>query len=94
MNKLWILPLLLLIGFTPIYDKYDNFEKVTDEVKNMEIQVQDKQFRVLDSTPTLTDLEDHEIVVVSSNGWTAIMLRDNIDIFKIDVSCVTVNRGD
>lgn len=82
------------MGFAPLFQSHDNFDKVSTEIKNIETQVQDKQFRTFDSTPTLTDLEDHEMVLVSSNGYTAIMFRDNIEIYAVQTSCVTVKRGD
>jgi len=84
---------IFLLGFTPIYDKYDD-EKVTDEIKNMEVQLQDKQFRILDSTPVLVDLQDREIVVISTNGIEGLIYRRGIDLFLVTGSCITVKRGE
>jgi len=92
-NRLWIFPIaLMLCGFTMIYSKHDKIEQVDNELNNMEDNFQDKQFTVLPGTPTLTDLQDHEVVIVSSNGWNALMWRDGIDLYAVKGSCVTVLR--
>lgn len=95
MNK-WILFLVLpLCAFTMIYDKHDNLSQVDDELNNVDDNKQDLQFRVFQTTPILSDLQDHEIVVVSSNGangMSSIMWRDNVEIFAVKGSCVTVLR--
>lgn len=94
MNSLLLLLfVLLLFGFTPIHDKYDAEIKIREEFRNLENTVQPKQFRrIFRSTPALTDLEDGEMVIVSTDGIKNIMWRDNIDIYSIKGSCVTVLR--
>lgn len=87
----WFIIVLFLCGFTPIYDLHDTPQKVTEEVKNMEIQVQDKQFEIFSTTPTLAEIEDHQIVIIGSHTWNALMWKDGIDIYKVEGSCVTHN---
>lgn len=92
MNKWLLLLIPFLMGFKSNETLHDAPQKVTDEFRNVERTTQSKQWRVLSGTPTLTDLEDHEVVLVSSNGWTAIMFRDNVEVYSIRFSCVTVSR--
>jgi len=88
----WIALVLLLCAFTPVYEKHDTPEKVDQEIKEIELSVQPKRWRVLSGTPTLNDLQTNECVFVSSNGWANIMCRDNIEVYAIKMSCVTVIR--
>ena len=92
MNK-WILILCLpLFGFTMIKDKHTDFQSVDDELNNIEDNKQDIQFKTFPGTPTLTDLQDHEFVLVVTTGIARIMFRDNIEIYSVNMSCVTVIR--
>jgi hypothetical protein len=88
----WLWGCLLLMGFTPVHLEYDKPEKVRQEFRNLENTVQDQQFRVVTSTPVLTDLKDHEIVVFSSGTLSQIIWRDGIDIYAVRGSCVTIRR--
>ena len=92
MRYLWLLLLLPLCGFTRVHWDYDQDYKIIDEFANIENSVQDKQFRVVPSTPNLQDLQDGEIVIVSSNTFNKLMYRMNQEIYMINVSCVTVRR--
>ena len=75
-----------------IHNTHEKSEQVDDEFNNVEDNKQDTQFRILAGTPTLKDLQDHEIVIVSSNNWSALMWRDNVELYAIKGSCVTVIR--
>lgn len=95
MNKWFAFLGLLCLGLTPIYDKHEKMEQITEEIKNIEVIVQDKQFRFIEtSTPTLVELEDKEIIVISTNGIQGLLYRNGIDLFLLSGSCVTVKRGD
>lgn len=92
MNR-WIFLLIIpLFAFTMIYDKHDTTQKVDDELNNVEDNKQDVSHRIFITTPTLGDLQDHEVVLVSSNNWSAVMWRDNVEIYAVKGSCVTVLR--
>ena len=80
------------MGFTPIYDRHETPEKVDAEFKEIENTTQSKQWGIFTNTPTLNDLQDKQVVIVSSNGWSTILWRDNRELYSIRGSCVTVIR--
>lgn len=82
---------LLLLGWRPIYERHDTPDRVSDEFKNVEDNLQDQQYFIYPSTPNLTDLKDGQIVLFSS-GAHKIMWRDGNDIFTIQGSCITIRR--
>lgn len=93
MNRWFLLLLVLpLFAFTDIYDKHTTLGQVDDELNNISDAKQDVQFRILTSTPALNDLQDHEVVLVITTGTARIMLRDNVEIYSVNLSCVTVLR--
>lgn len=81
----------LVFAFAPIYTKHDEENKTNDEFINIYNQAQPRQFRVVTATPIVSDLQDGEVVIVSS-GTIRLMLRSNIEIYSINLSCVTVRR--
>lgn len=83
---------MLLCAFTPIFVEHGETRKVDDEFKNIYKQAQGKQFVVFQATPNLNDLEDMQVVIVSSGTYTKLMYRVGQDIFAIAVSCATVRR--
>lgn len=88
----WIILSLFLCGFTPLFVTHDSFDKVDKEFNQIEETLQDEQFNLMRSTPNLSDLKDRQIVIVSSNGWSTVMWRDNQEIYALRGSCVTVRR--
>ena len=84
--------LMCLLGLTQVHNKYEDPGVVESEFKNLYLGVQPIEHKILISTPTLNDLENGQIVIVSSNSLVKIMFRDNQEIYSIDVSCVTVRR--
>ena len=88
----WIFFLIPLFGFTQIYQNHDNTEKTDTEFTNIYSQSQSNQFKVILATPSLADLKDGEIVIVSSGTYQKIMFRQNQEIYSINVSCVTIRR--
>lgn len=90
--SLYLIGLLILCGFTPIFNDYKDPQNVKNEVANIENSLQDQQHRVLVSTPNLLDLKDGEIVLVSSNTFNKIMYRQNQEIYAVNASCVTIRR--
>lgn len=95
MNKLVLLLVLPLMAFTMIYNSHPDQKSVDGEFNNIDDNKQDAEFRILQTTPVLSDLKDHEIVIISSNGangMSSLMWRDNVEIFSIRGSCVTVLR--
>lgn len=88
----WLPLVFLLMAFTPIYDKHETTEKVDNEFKEIEQTVQPKQWATFSSTPIVKELSDKQVVIVSSQGWSTIMWRDNNEIYSIRGSCSTVLR--
>ena len=89
----WIMPFcLMLMAFTPIYTTHDSTEKVDEEVRNLEVDVQSQHFTVFATTPNLTEVKDGQIVIVSSNSYNKLMWRQNQEIYAVTGSCVTVRR--
>lgn len=89
----WLYPFLILglCGFGPIYTQHDSPEKLDGEFKNAYDQAQARQFRVFTATPNLNDLQDNEVIIVSS-GAIKMMFRSGQEIFSINVTSVTVRR--
>lgn len=92
MRWLWILSLPLILGFTRIHWDYERPEYVREEFSNLETNVQDQSFTVFTGTPTLSDLKDGQIVIVSSGTFNKLMYRIGQEVFSVDVSCVTYIR--
>ena len=88
----WFVICFFLFGFSRIHSEYDTKEKIETEFSNVEKNLQGQEFRVINATPTLVDLKDGEIVIVSSNTFNKLMFRQNQEIYAIDVSCVTIIR--
>ena len=88
----WLLCGLFLMAFTPITAGHDDQDKTDREFKNIYETGQGRNFTVLNSTPNLNDIEDGEVVIVSSTSYTKLMFRMGQEIYAVNVSCVTV-RG-
>lgn len=88
----WLIFALLLCAFTPIYTDHDVSKKVNEEFKNLENTVQDQEFRIMNSTPVLSELKDREVVIVSTLGINSLMWRNGQDIYSVRGSCVTFKR--
>ena len=58
--------LVLLTGLTPIYNTHDSQEKIDEEFRNLYLNVQPKQFVVVDSTPEATEFQNAEFVIFNS----------------------------
>jgi len=91
MRYLWLLLIPFLCGFTRVHWEYSKPEDIKDEFQNLEIAVQDKQFRTVYSTPSLGSLQDRE-VVISSGDVNGLMFRNGQEIYFIKFSCVTITR--
>ena len=81
-----------LYGINPVYNTYEKPHEIQAEFDNVFANAQDQGFFVFKSTPNLNQLKDNQIVIVSSGTYTKLMFRRNVDIFSINVSCVTVRR--
>ena len=87
----WTLLLIpFLFGFSRIHLRYDD-PKVAEEFVNAENSLQDRQFRVVTTTPALADLRDGEFVIFSSTA-VKILIRQGQEIYAVQVSCITVRR--
>ncbi len=71
MKNRWLLILFLLCGFTPVYTTHDTFDKVDTELIQMQNAVQDRAFTVNNTTPNVTDLQDHEFQIIATTGQPA-----------------------
>lgn len=92
MTAVFFLTAWLCAAYTPVFTSHKDLKQVDTEFSNIEESVQAAQFTVFMATPILSELRDNEVVIISTNGWTAIMFRAGEDIFKVSVSCVTVRR--
>ncbi len=90
MRWLWLIP--LLVAFTPIHDIYDTKEKIKDEFRNIEQNLQPVQFKVFATTPALADLQDGEIVIISSGINQSLIWRSQAEIYAVHGSCITIVR--
>ena len=87
-----VIALLCLLGLTQIGNKYKDENVVNDEFKNLYLNVQPIKHKVFTSTPVLSAVQDREFVIVSSGTVIRIMIRDNQEIYSINLSCVTIIR--
>ena len=73
----WIIMSLFLMAMTPIYYVHDKTDKIDDEFKNYSDNLQSRQFTVFTATPTFQELQEGEIVIISSFQFSpvALMLR-------------------
>lgn len=80
-----------LLGLTPIFNTHEDKDQIDDEFRNAYLNFQPLQYRVVEATPTLTDLQDGEVVIFSS-GAVKLMWRNLQEIYAVTGSCVTVRR--
>ena len=80
-----------LLGLTQVHNKYENERNIFNEFQNIYRTVQDRQFKVLSSTPRLTELRDGEMFI-SSGTAVKFMFRFGQEIYSINTSCVTITR--
>jgi len=92
MRWVWLLFLPMLLGLTPTHNSYESESLSRGEFRNVTDNAQDRQFRIVSSTPVLSELRDGEIVIVSSGTYGKVMFRSNQEIYAVDASCVTVRR--
>jgi hypothetical protein len=94
MRYLLLIP--LLCAFTPLYTEHDGQQKTDDEFKNVYQQSQPLNMRVFSSTPNLADVQEGELVMISSNtrggSYSRLMYKNNLEIYAISGSCVTIRR--
>ena len=93
MKGLWLIPMcfFLVAAYHPQYETYETKEKIGDEFKNIETDVQSAAFKVFKTTPNLSDLRDGEIIIFSS-GAVKLMWRNLNDIYMVQGSCITIRR--
>lgn len=66
--------LYLLLALTPINNRFDKERAIYDDLQNIYLNVQPRQYRLFTSTPNLGDLQDKEVVLVST-GTNALFTR-------------------
>lgn len=88
----WLLLCVMLMAFTPQYQRHDTQEKVDSEFKNLGNDVQSREFTVLSSTPTPKDMRIGEIVIMSSGAAKMLLIRVGEDIYSVQTSCITIWR--
>ena len=91
-GRIIIASCVLFLGLTPISNDYSKKESIEMEFKNIYGQAQDKQFTIASATPTLTALQDGEMVIFRTGDLSGLMYRSGNEIFKVNASCVTVTR--
>ena len=88
----WILMMLFLIGATPIHNKYDTEQKINDEFRNIVDNTQGIQHKIFVTTPTLSDMQNGEIVIISTGSDQRLLWRSSQEIYAVVGSCITVVR--
>ena len=88
----WLFLCLALMAFMPLYQNHDTQGKVDAEFKNLENDVQSREFTVLTGTPTPKDLRIGEIVIISSGAAKMLLIRVGEDIYSVNMSCNTIWR--
>lgn len=91
----YILTLLLvgfLCGMSPIYNEHDTPAKIDAEIVQIYDQAQPEQFRVVNTTPVLTEMKDNEVILMSTGTTVRLLIRNGQEIYAILGSCVTVRR--
>lgn len=83
---------LCLCGLTPIYVSHDEQKKTDDEFIGLYDGVQSRQFRIVTTTPNLTDFRDGEMMVFTSTNQAKVMMRVGNEIYLVNFSCITVRR--
>lgn len=81
-----------LMAMTPVHSDYENEDKIDDEFSNLYEQAQPVQFIVRNSTPILGELQDGQVIIVSSHTYVKFMFRVNQEIYAVNASCVTIRR--
>ena len=88
----WVLLAIPLMALTPLHNSHDTQEKIDQEFRQIENELQDKNFRIVGSTPALGDLRNGEIVILSSLTVNYLMWRAGNDLYSVKGSCVTSTR--
>lgn len=83
---------LLLCGFTLVDQKHETPEAVDAEFFNVSQNLQGRQFYIYLSTPNFSELQDGEVVIVSSGTFNKLMFRSGQELYSVTPSCITVTR--
>jgi hypothetical protein len=81
-----------LFALSPVATTYKEEAEIEVEFKNLYDNVQAKQFRVFTTTPVFSDLQNGEIVIVSSGVFNVLIFKAGEDIYRVNSSCITVVR--
>ena len=72
----------------PIYNTHDNKIKIDEEFTSLYLNAQDKQFEIMNSTPSNEELLDGQIIIFSSDGYVSLQLRVGATNYQIRVSSI------
>ena len=90
---IWIiLPLALMGMYTPSFNNHKDLGQVDTEFNNIENTLQSQDFNVSQTTPALSSMRDHQIMIISSGAFSSLMWRDGNELWQVKGSCVTVRR--
>lgn len=70
-----------LVAFAPMNNKFDKERAIYDDLQNIYLNVQPKQYRIFKSTPNAIDLKEREIVLVSTGAKFLYTKIDSIRYF-------------
>ena len=90
MRRLYLVGLFFLLGASPIRETYKSDTDIKAEFQNVYFSLQDKQFRVFDSTPSLNSLRDGEMVIYSSGTANKFIIRRSSRIYEVDLRLNTL----
>lgn len=78
-------------ALTPVNNTFED-KGVETEFNNLYENAQGAQFKIVGSTPILSELRDGEVVILSTGAYTKLLYRANQEVYSINVSCITVYR--
>lgn len=92
MRWLLLLSCIVFLGATPVHVSHDTPKKVDDEFVNAFQSLQPRNLKVVTTTPSLSEIQDGETMLISTGAYARLIFRRDQDIFGVLVSCITVRR--
>ena len=84
---------VMFLGLTPISNDYSKKDNVESEFKNLYGQVQDKQFTIVSATPTLTDLQDGQIIIWKAGNVSGSDIKFSTESYASSTTYITTQTG-
>lgn len=81
-----------LMAFAPLVSTHDSTDKVDQEIRNIEQNLQGVEFAVVTDTPALTEMRDGQILLLSSGTVNKLIWRVNQEIYAVSGTSITIRR--